>query len=160
MIDSLKKRKKEKMGQKTSTITDTASTINYEVQRHTKLLSELGTLKYEEFQKCLAELNALSRKCIDSNGKQLVFAVSKGTDDTLLWKATVKIACVKVDPETRHVDNYKLLNLKEFLQVWKTFHTHVQSMNASEKQQVLLIISFFSVDLNFYQVVIIKYFVV
>lgn len=124
------------MGQNKSTITSRASTINYEVQRHTKLLSELGTLTYEEFQKCLAELNTLSRKCIDSDGKQLVFAVSKGTDDTMLWKATVKIACVKVNPETRQVDNYKLLNLKEFLQVWKTFQTHIQSMSASEKQQV------------------------
>ena len=33
---------------------------------------------------------------LDANGKQLVFAVKKGTDSTALWKGTVRVACVKV----------------------------------------------------------------
>ena len=32
----------------------------------------------------------------DSRGKQLQFVVKKGTDDTFLWKATVRIRCYKV----------------------------------------------------------------
>ena len=55
--------------------------------------------------------------CMDSNGKQLVFAVKKGTDSTLLWKGTVRIACVKLDPVTKKVDTYRFLNLGEFLRV-------------------------------------------
>jgi len=54
---------------------------------------------------------------MDSNGKQLVFAVKKGTDSTLLWKGTVRIACVKLDPVTKKVDTYRFLNLSEFLRV-------------------------------------------
>jgi hypothetical protein len=54
---------------------------------------------------------------MDSNGKQLVFAVKKGTDSTLLWKGTVRIACVKLDPVTKKVDTYRFLNLGEFLRV-------------------------------------------
>lgn len=77
-----------------------------------------------------------SRKCLDSSGKQLVFAVKKGTDATMLWKATVQIACVKVDPESRQIESYKFLNLKQFLRVFKTFQSHLQVMVSSEKQQV------------------------
>lgn len=78
-----------------------------------------------------------SRKCIDPNGKQLVFLVKSGTDTSLLWKATVKIACVKVNPETRHIDSYKFLNLKQFLCVFKTFQSHLESLVSSEHQRVI-----------------------
>ena len=58
-----------------------------------------------------------SRRCTDCNNKQLVFVVKKGTDSTLLWKGTVRIACVKVDLVTRKVETHRLLNLSEFLKV-------------------------------------------
>jgi hypothetical protein len=54
---------------------------------------------------------------MDSNGRQLVFGVKKGTASSLLWKGTVRIACVKVDPITKKIDTYRLLNLSEFLRV-------------------------------------------
>jgi hypothetical protein len=54
---------------------------------------------------------------MDNNGRQLVFAVKKGTDSTLLWKGTVRIACVKVDLVTKKIDTYRLLTLNEFLRV-------------------------------------------
>jgi len=37
----------------------------------------------------------------------MVFAVKKGTDSTLLWKATVRVACVKVDATTRDIESYR-----------------------------------------------------
>ncbi|XP_075154783.1 RING finger protein 141-like isoform X1 [Haematobia irritans] len=109
--------------------------VHMQVVRHTKVLSEINSLTYEEFKTCLGNLNALSRKCIDPNGKQLVFLVKNGTDTSLLWKATVKIACVKVNPETRQIDSYKFLNLKQFLCVFKTFQAHLESLVSSEIQR-------------------------
>lgn len=50
----------------------------------------------------------------------MVFAVKKGTDSTVFWKATVQIACVKIDSSTQKVSTYRLLNLYEFLKVFKT----------------------------------------
>lgn len=139
-------------------IPDTVETLHYEVRKHAKILSEIGTLTYEDFQNSLSELNGLyvdiqiffywkesilntssicsSRKCIDSGGKQLVFAVKKGTDSTLVWKATVRIACVKVDPGSRQIDSYKLINLKQFLRVFQTFQSHLDAMITSENQRV------------------------
>lgn len=54
----------------------------------------------------------------------------------MLWKATVQIACVKVDPESKQIESYKFLSLKQFLRVFKTFQSHLQVMVSSEKQQV------------------------
>lgn len=78
-----------------------------------------------------------SKKCLDSNGKQLIFAVKKGTDSTILWKGTVRIGCVKIDPTTSSVETYRLINLAEFLQVFKTLHGHVKCMEANNKTNPL-----------------------
>lgn len=109
--------------------------VHMQVVRHTKVLTEINSLTYEEFKTCLDNLNTLSRKCIDPNGKQLVFLVKRGTDTSLLWKATVKIACIKVDPQTRQIHSYKFLNLKQFLCVFKTFQSHLDSLVSSENQR-------------------------
>lgn len=66
----------------------------------------------------------------------MVFAVKKGSDKTpLLWKATIRIACVKVDPITKKIDDYKLINLKQFLQVFNNFQNHINAMSVSEDKQ-------------------------
>ena len=44
--------------------------------------------------------------------------MKKGSDSTILWKATVRIACVKVDSATKEIDSYKTLNLKQFLLIF------------------------------------------
>lgn len=76
-----------------------------------------------------------SRKCVDSQGNQLVFAVKRGSDSSLLWKATVRIACVKVAVESRSIESYKLLNLKDFLTVFRTFQSHVETLIAVEDRE-------------------------
>lgn len=42
-----------------SFIPNTVDTVHYEVKKHAKILSEIGTLNYEQFQECLAKLNQL-----------------------------------------------------------------------------------------------------
>ncbi|XP_058444123.1 RING finger protein 141-like [Malaya genurostris] len=130
------------MGQQVSSLpqkiasTDAVNSLQFEIKKQAQIFSEIGSLTYEDFQKCLADLNSLSRKCLDPSGKQLVFAVKKGTDSSVLWKGTVRIACVKVDPSTKKVECYKLLNLKQFLQVFRTFQTDLHAMVTVESQRI------------------------
>uniref|UniRef100_U5EX62 RING finger protein 141 n=1 Tax=Corethrella appendiculata TaxID=1370023 RepID=U5EX62_9DIPT len=127
------------MGQNASIpeiIPDTVDLVQFEVKKQAKIFSEISSLSYEDFLKCLSELNDLSRKCLDPQGKQLVFVVKKGTDSSLLWKGTVRIACVKIDPQTKKIDSYKLLTLKKFLQVFQVFQTNIHSMIASEQHRL------------------------
>ena len=84
-----------------------------EVLRQTRSYKEIAGLSHEEFLDYVQDLNEISRYSneatifrdliifvcshfLDANGKQLVFAVKKGTDSTALWKGTVRVACVKV----------------------------------------------------------------
>lgn len=80
----------------------------------------------------LYSLACRSRKCIDSTHHQLVFALKKGTDTTIFWKATVRIACVKVQLQPRRIEQYRLLNLKQFLSVFRTFEMHINALIRSE----------------------------
>uniref|UniRef100_A0A182PZB6 RING finger protein 141 n=1 Tax=Anopheles farauti TaxID=69004 RepID=A0A182PZB6_9DIPT len=117
-------------------LNDTVDSLQFEIKKQVHIFSEINNLAYEDFQKCLADLNRLSRKCLDPNGKQLVFAVKKGTDSSILWKRTVRIACVKIDPETRKIDCFKLLTLQQFLQVFRTFQTNLHAMVTVESQRI------------------------
>uniref|UniRef100_A0A182IZM9 RING-type domain-containing protein n=1 Tax=Anopheles atroparvus TaxID=41427 RepID=A0A182IZM9_ANOAO len=115
---------------------DTVDSLHFEIKKQVHIFSEINNLAYEDFQKCLADLNRLSRKCLDPSGKQLVFAVKKGTDNSILWKRTVRIACVKIDPETRKIDCFKLLTLQQFLQVFRTFQTNLHAMVTVESARI------------------------
>lgn len=42
-----------------SVLEDTVDTIQYEIKKHANILSQIGSLTYEEFHKCLNELNEL-----------------------------------------------------------------------------------------------------
>ncbi|PNF28531.1 hypothetical protein B7P43_G14334 [Cryptotermes secundus] len=122
------------MGQAESSdnvIPETVESIQEDICRHARLFSDIAGLTYEDFQSSLAKLNTLSKQCVDNNGRRLVFAVKKGTDSSLLWKGTVRIACVKVDPITKKIDTYRLLNLSEFLRVFRTLQCQLAAAQQS-----------------------------
>ncbi|CAH0561238.1 unnamed protein product [Brassicogethes aeneus] len=73
------------------------------------------------------------KNSLDSNGKKLVFAIKKNTDSTIFWKATVQIACVKFDPDSKKIESYKLFNLLDFLKIYST----IKSQNSAAEQSAL-----------------------
>lgn len=101
----------------------------------TLITSEIHDLTYEKFISIIGELNQLSKKCLDANGKRMIFAVKKDTDSTVFWKATVQIACVKIDPTTEKVESYRLLSLSQFLKVFKTFKCQTNAAEQSKSTQ-------------------------
>nr|CAH7755541.1 unnamed protein product [Callosobruchus chinensis] len=120
------------MGSSTSQFQEVFSQIVNEEPFNTLLSDEISKLTYEEFLNILGELNLLSKKCLDTEGNQLVFAVKKDTDSTIFWKTTVQIACVKIDPTTQKVATFRLLTLSEFLKVFKTVKCQVLAVEQSE----------------------------
>ncbi|GLH14099.1 Protein of unknown function [Gryllus bimaculatus] len=128
------------MGQLPSTehIPETMENVQGEIFRHARIITEIASLTYDDFQKCIRDLNVLSKQCTDPNGKLLVFAVKKGTDSTVLWKGTVRIACVKIDPVTKQIDTYRLLNLSEFLKVFNTLQCQFTAAQQSSTNERVL----------------------
>ena len=76
----------------------------------------------------MTDINEISSQFLDSNGKQLVFAVKKGSDTSAIWKGTVRVACCKVDASTKEVDSYRLLTLKQFLAIFKSLQTQTAAL--------------------------------
>ncbi|XP_023242112.1 RING finger protein 141-like [Centruroides sculpturatus] len=88
------------MGQNPSSSFD-LNELKDDVCRGTQTLKELAVISYDEFLEKVKELNricqTLSRKISErsNNSKSLLlFAVKKGTDESILWKGTVRIGCV------------------------------------------------------------------
>ncbi|VDN39748.1 unnamed protein product [Gongylonema pulchrum] len=61
---------------------------------HTAL--ELVSITWADFAQFLYELNDRCAQFADSDGRYLLFAIRKGSADTLFWKATVRICALKV----------------------------------------------------------------
>jgi len=116
-------------------VSSTLDQLQGEVLRQTRTYKEIAGLSYEEFLDYISELNEISSHFLDANGKQLVFAVKKGTDGTALWKGTVKVACVKIDATTKEVDSYKLLTLKQFLSVFRGLQTQAAAIKGQDDDQ-------------------------
>ncbi|GAB6018415.1 hypothetical protein CHUAL_000130 [Chamberlinius hualienensis] len=101
-----------------------------EVQRQAFNLKELALLTYESFTETLQQLNQISKTVADRNGKKLNFTVKSGTDTTVLWKATVKIGCIRIDKMTGKVASCRLLNLKQYMQVYRMIMSQVAIENS------------------------------
>lgn len=63
--------------------------------------------------------------------------MKKGTDSTMLWKGTVKIACVKIDPESKAIESHRLFNLNQFLKIFKTLECQLTAALQSSQREML-----------------------
>lgn len=119
------------MGQSSSGDSRVLMEWRADVQRQATSIKDLALMSYEDFVGAVKELNKISQTFIDANGKRLIFAVKRGTDSSLLWKATVKVGCVRVDVESKQIDSYRLLNLRQFLQVYKMISIQMNAQKRS-----------------------------
>lgn len=111
------------MGQGNSnTLRENLESLHNQLMKHAGAdydIATTTTLTYDLFLCYITQLNHICREYKDSEGHVLVFAVKKGTDSTIFWKATVRIACVKLNTTTNKVQSYRLLNIRQFLQVFR-----------------------------------------
>jgi len=115
-----------------SAITSSLGKIQGELIRQTRSYKQIANVSYDDFLHNVSELNEISGHFLDSNGKRLVFAVKKGTDTTAVWKGTVRVACVKVDSESKSVDSLRLLNLKQFLAVHRSIQAQTSALSCDQ----------------------------
>lgn len=65
-------------------------------QQFSKLFLEMINLKYSNLLTMIDELNSIAEYFLDDDGSSLSFRICKGTDQTFLWKLTIRIECSKV----------------------------------------------------------------
>ncbi|XP_059482618.1 RING finger protein 141-like [Neocloeon triangulifer] len=99
--------------------------------QHARTITDVASLSYDDFLDCIRQLNTLCCRCVDSKGRKLVFAVKKGSDTSILWKSTVRIACVRVNVTTNKIESHKILNLPQLLKVAHTLKGHLVAVESS-----------------------------
>jgi hypothetical protein len=57
---------------------------------------DIINLKHSDLILMLSEINSIAEYFLDEDGSKISFHISKGTDETFLWKLTIKIECLKV----------------------------------------------------------------
>jgi len=78
--------------------------LHEQIRKHSLTLRQLTTLTYDDLQSKITELNDLSSRFVDCNGKQLIFELKDGADaPPVLWKGLVRVRCMKTDPATSMV---------------------------------------------------------
>ncbi|KAG1676684.1 RING finger protein 141 [Nymphon striatum] len=87
--------------------------LQEDLQNQTTPMKEIALITFDEFSDKIKELNTISKIVIDDHDKQLIFSIKKGSDSSIFWKKTVKIACIKVDRQTNSIDSARLLSLAQ-----------------------------------------------
>ncbi|CAH1786273.1 unnamed protein product [Owenia fusiformis] len=126
------------MGVVESTIKD-SSALHSALLKHGSELRQIAIISHEHFLSIVKGLNDLTTAFTDNNGKQLHFQVKKDTDSTIFWKGTVRIRCIKINTVTKMRESSRLLNLKQFLRLYReimsqatTYSIGLQGQGASQ----------------------------
>ncbi|KAG7468542.1 hypothetical protein MATL_G00143660 [Megalops atlanticus] len=121
------------MGQQFSSQTQTViNRLPEKVVKHAGLVRESGYLTYDEFLGRLAELNDVTAKLAAGQQKHLLFEVQPGTDTSALWKVAVRIVCTKINKEDGMVEASRIMNLYQFIQLYKDITSQAAEVLAAE----------------------------
>lgn len=117
------------MGQQESSHPDTPMNIvQGRLKHHAEVLKRIAKMSYKEFKDSVVELNRITSSFTDRRGKQLHFQIIEGSDETLIWKATVRVQCKKVNPLTNKSYSTRDLNLRQYILVYKEITEHVSNL--------------------------------
>ncbi|XP_077309678.1 RING finger protein 141 [Lithobates pipiens] len=100
------------------------------VAKHVTLVRESGFLTYEEFLGRVAELNDVTARLASGQDKHLLFEVQPGSDTSALWKVVVRVLCTKINKTSGIVEVSRIMNLYQFIQLYKDITSHADSVYA------------------------------
>ncbi|KAG5849162.1 RING finger protein 141 [Anguilla rostrata] len=121
------------MGQQFSSQTQTViNRLPEKVVKHAGLVRESGYLTYDEFLGRVAELNDVTAKLASGQQKHLLFEVQPGSDSSALWKVAVRVVCTKINKEDGMVEASRIMNLYQFIQLYKDITTQAAEVLAAE----------------------------
>jgi len=127
-FDSTSRRKAEK------TLKMGASSSAHEtLARQAEQLRKLATLSYGDFLASVEHLNLVAEQHVDPNGKRLMFAIRPKSADSLVWKATAKIDCYKVNCRSCQIETTRILTLHQFISLYDQIIQHVDSASVDSE---------------------------
>lgn len=106
------------------------------VAKHVTLVRESGFLTYEEFLGRVAELNDVTARLASGQDKHLLFEVQPGSDTSALWKVVVRVLCTKINKTSGIVEVSRIMNLYQFIQLYKDITSHADSVFTQSSSDV------------------------
>ncbi|KAK7891198.1 hypothetical protein WMY93_023161 [Mugilogobius chulae] len=107
------------------------------VLRHAALVKDSGYLTYDEFLARVSELNDVTAKLASGQQKHLLFEVEPGSDASALWKVAVRVVCTKINKETGTVEASRIMNLYQFIQLYKDITSQAAELTAEGAEEEL-----------------------
>ncbi|KAL4225436.1 hypothetical protein ACF0H5_016126 [Mactra antiquata] len=120
----------------------TVDIIHGKLKQQSEILRRIAKLSYKEFRESVDQLNQVTSSFTDQHGKQLQFSILPGSDDTILWKGTVKVQCRKVvsSQNVHKICSVRDLSLRQYIMVYKEITDQVSNlpstMPASNRGQI------------------------
>ncbi|VDK42294.1 unnamed protein product [Anisakis simplex] len=101
------------------------------VRGHSLQMVRVMSITWSEFVEMVCGLNTRCRQLTDSNGRYLLFAIKRGSADSYLWKATIRICALRrnINGVT---ESRRVLTLAQFLSLQKSLFILLDS-NSSEE---------------------------
>lgn len=88
------------------------------MNKQANTLKKVATLSYAEFVDTVQILNELMDPFSEHSGKQLIFAVTPGSEEVgYLWRAVIRIKCLKINRQDGKLESCRLLNLHQFIRL-------------------------------------------
>lgn len=107
-----------------------ATSSTHEVlSRRAEHLRKLATVSYTDFLASVEHLNLVAEHHVDPNGKRLMFAIRPKSSESLVWKATAKIDCYKVNCRTCQIETTRILTLHQFIALYDQIMQQVDSVS-------------------------------
>jgi len=97
------------------------------------MLRKLATLSYSDFIANVEHLNLVSEQHVDPQGKRLMFAIRPNSADTIMWKATVRIDCYKVNCRMCNIETTRILTLQEFIALYHQIILHISTASVDPR---------------------------
>ncbi|XP_040266314.1 RING finger protein 141 isoform X2 [Bufo bufo] len=66
--------------------------------------------------------------------KHLLFEVQPGSDSSVLWKVVVRVLCTKINKTSAIVEVSRIMNLYQFIQLYKDITSHTAAVGAQSSQ--------------------------
>jgi len=101
------------------------------IARHADHLRKFATLSYADFLASVEHLNLVAEQHVDPNGKRLMFAIRPKSSDSLVWKATAKVDCYKVNCRSCQIETTRVLTLHQFIALYDQIIKHVDSASVN-----------------------------
>lgn len=104
--------------------------------KNAEIWRKIAALSYSDFIANVEHLNLVAEQHVDPHGKRLMFAIRPNSTESIMWKATARIDCYKVNCQSCSIETTRILTLNEFVALYHQIILHINSASVDPDPQL------------------------